>query len=919
MILWVLNSTMAIAPLPQSTIHLLGSAQALTTPTSLVKELLDNAIDAKATSIDIIISPNTLDKVEVRDNGHGIQQEDLNSLGRRGHTSKLRSFDELKSIGGISLGFRGEALASAAQLGEVSVTTKTEGEAVASYVKLKALGGVEKQSHTSHPVGSTITITNFMARLPVRKQTALKEATKTLGKIKDLVQCYALARPHIRFSLKITKGGKGSWSFAPRPSDGIREAIGQVIGREAAAQCDEKTIVFSEEQYPDAEEGQRPLGTGHENGKRPNLKSNDFVVELFLPKPNAEPSKMGHGQYLSVDSRPVAHDKGTLRRIVVIFKGYISNSALKSPDKIKNPFLWMNIKCPTASYDANVEPAKDDILFGNEYLILESLEKFFKSYYGTMKASEPPPSKLLSDNEGFELLLARKPANLPAVNASPEKDTSSFQTLPIANKVLKDEIEDDNLKPAQKRRWNIDMSTNLSEEGEAHNPPGKRQWLPPTPEQTCPSEPESSLNPWLIAKMTAPLNPRSTAISTILTHDVFSHPENIICTPHQSSDPSNELDIGIGNTQANVAQPAEMNNLASLIPKRSINYHQGSPGLLQTLQLEREPLADLEDELLLDIEESQSHAERPRQQNDFISARNFTKTEPLVIPIAVANSGARQARTNTSKPFIPPIRTTDHQKQDGFRQTTLFQSSRPQDRSYTEPSEADPQLEWAMDYETRKADLNQRRRQEERVARAEAALAARAEAALYEKSSHDYSPSPTRKSPHKNRYNAAVTALSAPIANPTANPITTKEKEKSSLKTSLPDSDPRLYLMRRQISILANPSLAAVKLSRAKSVKLPFERIPDEDRMHPLVLAVKGIGIDGIRRESKELGAVDGYVRRGVYVYGMRVEKDGNGNEKKEVEERVKRVVESWRERHGVHDGEKDEIEMEYCFDGLGD
>src|ERR1700734_1175662 len=114
---------MAIVPLPQATVHLLGSAQALTTPMSLVKELVDNALDAKASIIDILISSNTIDKIEVRDNGHGIQQEDLDALGKRGHTSKLRSFDELRSIGGISLGFRGEALASAVQLGEVSVTT----------------------------------------------------------------------------------------------------------------------------------------------------------------------------------------------------------------------------------------------------------------------------------------------------------------------------------------------------------------------------------------------------------------------------------------------------------------------------------------------------------------------------------------------------------------------------------------------------------------------------------------------------------------------------------------------------------------------------------------------------------------------------------------------------------------------------
>ena len=118
---------MAILALPKATSHSLGSSQILPSPAALVKELLDNAIDAKATSIDIAISANTLDKIEVRDNGHGIAFGDLDALGRRGYTSKLRNLEELRKIGGLSLGFRGEALASAAELGQVSIVTRTEG------------------------------------------------------------------------------------------------------------------------------------------------------------------------------------------------------------------------------------------------------------------------------------------------------------------------------------------------------------------------------------------------------------------------------------------------------------------------------------------------------------------------------------------------------------------------------------------------------------------------------------------------------------------------------------------------------------------------------------------------------------------------------------------------------------------------
>lgn len=332
---------MAITALPEATVHLLGSAQALTTPTSLVKELIDNGLDAKATAIDILISQNTLDKIEVRDNGHGIAQDDLDALGRRGHTSKLRSFDELKAIGGTSLGFRGEALASAVQLGDVSVTSRTEGDAVATVVKLKAPGGVDTQSRKSHPIGTTVCVLKFLEKIPVRKQTALKVAAKTLGKIRELLQAYALARPAVRFSLKITKGTKGSWSFVPKPNGGIKEAVSQAIGRDVAAQCMEKSIAFSESQSDES------LPEEH------RLLEDQFLVEAFLPTPDADLSKIKHGQFVSIDSRPVSHEKGTMKRIVTIFK-HCLKSTFGNDAEIKNPFIRLNITCPGMPQSTNL-------------------------------------------------------------------------------------------------------------------------------------------------------------------------------------------------------------------------------------------------------------------------------------------------------------------------------------------------------------------------------------------------------------------------------------------------------------------------------------------------------------------------------------------------------------------------------------
>jgi DNA mismatch repair protein MutL len=314
---------MAITALPESTTHLLGSAQVLTTPTSLVKELIDNALDAKSTAVDVIITPDTLSKLEVRDNGTGIPQEDLEALGRRGYTSKLRSFEELRFLGGSTLGFRGEALASAAQLGDVSIATKTDGEAVANLVTLKATGGIKQQSRTSHPVGTTVTVANFAASLPVRKKTFVKEAPRTIQTIKRLLQAYALARPSIRFSLKVTKGGKGSWSYVPRANDGIVEAVSQVVGRDTSMQCVQRLLEFPDSKYHRGLEVTEDRAEDSEfNITVPQRRDHEvFKIEAFLPKPGADSSTFGKGQYLSIDSRPVSHEKGTMK-------------------KVSTPFLW---------------------------------------------------------------------------------------------------------------------------------------------------------------------------------------------------------------------------------------------------------------------------------------------------------------------------------------------------------------------------------------------------------------------------------------------------------------------------------------------------------------------------------------------------------------------------------------------------
>ena len=143
---------MPIQPLSECDIHALGSSLVLIDARSVIKELIDNALDAHANTISIEISVNTVDVIQVKDNGSGIGGDDRNLLCKRACTSKIRTIQDLESLGGSSLGFRGEALASIAALSSfVVITTRIDGEQVGSASKFGPEGHLLRQDFgTSH-------------------------------------------------------------------------------------------------------------------------------------------------------------------------------------------------------------------------------------------------------------------------------------------------------------------------------------------------------------------------------------------------------------------------------------------------------------------------------------------------------------------------------------------------------------------------------------------------------------------------------------------------------------------------------------------------------------------------------------------------------------------------------------------------
>lgn len=360
---------MPIAALPETTVRLLGSAAAISTPVDVIKELLDNSLDAEATAVEILVSANLVDSVQVRDDGNGIQADDYDSLGRKGHTSKLTSFDELKTFAGNTLGFRGQALASANSLGSITVVTRCIGDPTAMKLTLRAgVGGIESQQRTSAPVGTTVTVAGLFKNIPVREQVAEKEAHKNLAKAKHLLHSYALARPMIRLSLKVLGGEtKQTWSYSSRPDACIREAIVQVFGAVVMSECVLETAATDTDSR---KEHNAPVGPW-------------MIIEAVLPKPDADLSKLSKGPFFSVDSRPVSTSCGTMKKLLSNFKVHLKKSLEMNVEdrRLSNLFTCVNIKCCPGIYDPNVEPSKNQVLFADEPHLLELFEKLCAKTY----------------------------------------------------------------------------------------------------------------------------------------------------------------------------------------------------------------------------------------------------------------------------------------------------------------------------------------------------------------------------------------------------------------------------------------------------------------------------------------------------------------------------------------------------------
>ena len=320
-----------IVLLDDLTINKIAAGEVIERPASVVKELVENSIDAGATNINIEIKNGGISYIRITDNGKGIMPDDMEMAFERHATSKIRNASDLETV--TSMGFRGEALASIAAISKVEMISKTGENEIGYKVNVQA-GKIINKEETGCSKGTIITITDLFFNTPVRYKFLKKDFTEA-GYIEDVITRIALVHPEI--AIKLTSSGK---TIIQTSGNGdIKSVVYGIYGKDVA-----------------------------DNILEVNYQYEDIKVTGVIGKPVIARSNRGN-QIFFVNKRYIK-DKTLTSAAEQAFKGLLTIG--------KYGFLILNIEMSPSKVDVNVHPAKLEVRFQDENTI-------FKAVYHAIK------------------------------------------------------------------------------------------------------------------------------------------------------------------------------------------------------------------------------------------------------------------------------------------------------------------------------------------------------------------------------------------------------------------------------------------------------------------------------------------------------------------------------------------------------
>tara|TARA_R110001599_G_scaffold172753_2_gene364150 strand:- start:9418 stop:11229 length:1812 start_codon:yes stop_codon:yes gene_type:complete len=322
--------------LPDHVANQIAAGEVVQRPASVVKELLENAIDAGATSITLLIKDAGKTLIQVIDDGKGMSATDARLSFERHATSKIKDAHDLFNIN--TKGFRGEALASIAAVAHVEQKTKEENQQLGTHIKIEG-SKITSQEVISTPKGTSVSVKNLFFNIPARRNFLKSDAIETRHII-DEFQRVALAHPSIAFLLH----HNGNEVYHLKESN-LRKRIVAVFG----TKMNEKLVPINEQ--------------------------TDLIsVQGFVAKPEFAKRKRGE-QFFFVNDRFIKSPYLN-HAVINAFEGLL--------EKGSHPSYFLYLKVPTSSIDINIHPTKTEIKFENEkdiYAILRATVKHSLGQY----------------------------------------------------------------------------------------------------------------------------------------------------------------------------------------------------------------------------------------------------------------------------------------------------------------------------------------------------------------------------------------------------------------------------------------------------------------------------------------------------------------------------------------------------------
>ena len=366
-----------IRALHHDVVNKIAAGEIIVAPMHALKELIENAVDAGSTSLEILVKDGGLKLLQITDNGCGISKEDLPILCERFTTSKLKAFEDLTSIG--TYGFRGEALASISHIAHLTVTTKTADSSCAW--KAQYAGGKltpAKSGQSEEPKacagrqGTQIAVEDLFYNVPTRRR-AFRSASEEYAKIADVVGKYAVHCQGVAFSCK--KYGEAGAGVAVPVGANVRDRIRMIHNSAVANELIDFEI--KNDQYGFKTDGL--VSNANYSGKRTTLL-------LFI-------------NHRSVDSSNI---KKAVEQTYSMFL-----------PKGGKPFLYLSLEIDPSRVDVNVHPTKREVNFLNEEEIIEIICNEIRTRLGKVDTSRTFMTQ--------SLLPGGKTPNISKSNTVPEK------------------------------------------------------------------------------------------------------------------------------------------------------------------------------------------------------------------------------------------------------------------------------------------------------------------------------------------------------------------------------------------------------------------------------------------------------------------------------------------------------------------